>query len=194
MENIMHDIPAVIETARLKLMLLKPEHVRAFADSRQALSQLLNAEVPTDWPVFPESMGCHQENPGRVRGTGTWISYLFIHRQDKRLIGDGGFKNQPDAEGSVETGYAVIPEYRGQGLATEAVQALLTQAFSWSEISSVCAETLPDGYASMRVVHKLGMTFNGVRHDDIDGDLYRWRVSRAEYQAFNSPLRDLDMD
>lgn len=175
------------ETARLKLIPLTPEHVTAFGVSRQAMSALLGVEVPPEWPVFPESITCWQAHPEKLNEERGWSAYLFIHRQDGILVGDGGFKGRPDNDGGVEIGYALIPAYRGQGLASEATRVLADLAFEQPEVTSVCAETLTDGYASMRVVQKLGMTFDSVIHSQTEGDIFRWRVNRDEYFDFHHP-------
>ncbi len=176
-----------IETARLILVPLKAEHVTAFGAGRQALSALLGVEVPPEWPVSPESLTCWQGRPEKLGQAGGWAAYLFIHRQDGILVGDGGFKGRPDSAGEVEIGYALVPAYRGRGLATEAARALADLAFEQPEVTGLCAETLTDGYASMRVVQKLGLTFDKLVHSQAEGDVFRWRASQAEYFAFHHP-------
>ena len=159
----------------------------AFLVSREAMSALLGVEVPPEWPVFPESITYWQENPDKLTKMGGWISYLFIHRQDGKLVGDGGYKGKPDRKGRIEIGYALIPGYRGKGLATEAMRALMDRTFERPEIKSVYAETLSDAQSSMRVVQKLGMTFDGIARTDARGDVFRWQVSRDEYFEFHNP-------
>jgi RimJ/RimL family protein N-acetyltransferase len=81
----------------------------------------------------------------------------------------------------VELGYALIPEYRGRGLATEAARGLARYAFSHPQVQTVQAHTLPDGKESIRVLEKLGMKLVGTFHDPEDGDVLRWRVERKDY-------------
>jgi len=52
-------------------------------------------------------------------------------------------------------GYAIVPEYRGRGLATEAVAAVL----DWTERHDVdvYASIRPSNPASLRVLEKIGM-------------------------------------
>ena len=170
-----------ILTERLRLIPITPEFVRAFYRNKDELSRLLGAGVPANWPVDPvilEILKDQLDNPSAF----IWSDYIYIHRQDKKVIGDGGFKGPPDAGGLVEIGYAVLPEYRGMGLATEAARALLERAFSHSKVKSVCAETTVNGRASMAVLQKAGMQRCGARHDEEDGDLYCWRILREEFE------------
>lgn len=68
-------------------------------------------------------------------------------------------------------GYAILPEYRGRGLATEAAMAVL----DWAEQHGidVYASVRPPNPASVRVLVKIGMRLVGSYVDD-DGqrDIY----------------------
>ncbi len=168
-------------TARLRLVPVTPAHVRAFHSGNSELATLLAAIIPASWPVDPvimEILKTQINNPAAFE----WADFIYIHKQDNRIIGDGGFKGPPDSDGRLEIGYAVIPEYRGAGLATEAAQALVDYAFSFQEVKAICADTSVTGWASMRVLQKLGMHKCGARHDDEDGDCYCWQILRSEYR------------
>ena len=172
----------IIETENLQLVACAPEHYEALLRDKQDLGSLLNIKVPDTWPVFPESVSPQlyefiRNNLSQME----WGFYLFIHRQDRVLIGEGGFKGKPDEEGMVELGYALIPEYRRRGFATEAARGLARYAFSHPQIQIVQAHTLPDGKESIRVLEKLGMKLVGTFHDPEDGDVLRWRVERKDY-------------
>ncbi len=104
--------------------------------------------------------------------------YLFVHRPQQRLIGVGGFKGRPDAAGRVEIGYSLAPAYRGQGLATEAAEGLITFAFSHPEVRRVDAHTLPLRSASCRVLEKTGLRKTGVVVDPDDGEVWHWTLER----------------
>lgn len=173
----------IIETENLQLIACDMPHFEAMRRDTGELGSMLNITVPDNWPVFPDSIGhisdYHLKNPAPPE----WGFYLFVHRQDRLLIGEGGFKGKPDAEGMVELGYALIPEYRRRGLATEAARALARYAFSHPEVKTVQAHTLPDGAESIKVLKKLGMKLVGTFHDPEDGDVLRWRMEREALVA-----------
>lgn len=174
----------IIETENFQLIACAPEHYEALLRDKQELGALLNIRVPDTWPVFPESVSPHlyefiRKNLSQIE----WGFYLFIHRQDRVLIGEGGFKGKPDEEGVVEIGYAIIPEYRQRGLATQAARALTRHAFSHTHVQTVQAHTLPRGTESIKVLEKLGMKLVGTFHDPEDGDVLRWRVERKDFIA-----------
>lgn len=172
----------IIETTHLHLIPCQLAHLEAVMRDKQELEQMLNITVPDNWPTFPGSLQpIYQyltENPSPP----DWGFHLFVHAQDRVLIGEGGFKGKPNAEGVVEIGYAIIPEYRRRGLASEAARGLADYAFTHAEVRIVQAHTLPDGVASINVVKKLGMKFIGVVIDDPeDGEVFLWRVERQDY-------------
>jgi RimJ/RimL family protein N-acetyltransferase len=171
----------IIETDNLQLILCEAAHYEALLRDKKELEQLLNLKVFDAWPEFPESIpyayNYFKTNPSSVR----WGMYLFAHARDRALIGNGGFKGAPDAEGIVEIGYAIVPEYRRRGLATEAAHGLTRYAFSHPEVRIVQAHTLKDGTASIRVLNKLGMKFVGTAHDPDEGEVLQWRVERKDY-------------
>jgi RimJ/RimL family protein N-acetyltransferase len=87
-----------------------------------------------------------------------WVSwYWLVRRLDgDQLLGCGGFKGRPDAQGIVEIGYAVCDEHRQRGYAAEAVAALCRWALSHSPVRRIDAETLPHLDASIALLSRLG--------------------------------------
>jgi ribosomal-protein-alanine N-acetyltransferase len=72
-----------------------------------------------------------------------------------------------DIEGheAIEVGYMLAKEYWGQGLATEAAQAILQYGFEQAGLARLICVINPQNQASSRVAMKLGMTL------EIDGDV-----------------------
>ncbi|GII57779.1 N-acetyltransferase [Planotetraspora thailandica] len=86
---------------------------------------------------------------------------------DGRLVGNLLLKPIPlsagestDEPNDVEIGWALHPDVRGQGYATEAAQAVLSDAFSRG-LAKVVAVTDPGNHASQAVCRRLGMTHLG---------------------------------
>jgi RimJ/RimL family protein N-acetyltransferase len=74
----------------------------------------------------------------------------------------------------VDIGYAFLPDYRGQGYAFEAAQAVLGYARTLG-LQRVLAITAPGNAASNRLLRKLGLRFIGLTHlapDDPVTNLY----------------------
>lgn len=172
----------MIATRNLRLIPCGPSHLAAVIEDKKGLEPLLGVTVPDEWPVYPGAIPRIHEKLEADPSAAGWWSYLFVNAGDGTLVGDGGFKGRPDGSGEVEIGYALVPEYRGRGLATEAARGLVAWAFSHPEVAAVRAETLPDGHGSIRVLEKLGMRFAGAA----DGVL-RWRLGREDSTEGDAP-------
>jgi RimJ/RimL family protein N-acetyltransferase len=171
----------MIETDRLYLVPCTREHLEAFARSHDDLGAMIDALVPPSFPVMPEGFAYWLEIACRTPLPVGWANWLFIHRADRTVIGDGGFKGPPDERGTVEIGYAIIEDYRRQGFAREAARALTAWAFSHPEVTAVNAETLAEGFASMRVLTSIGMKQTGGYDDPDEGPIVTWKITRDQF-------------
>lgn len=176
----------MIETAHLKLIPYELKHFEAILEDPGQLAQLLGATVFDNWFVFPGVAGIGairhgyehlKANPDALG----WWTYLFIHVGANVLIGHGGFKGKANEAGMVEIGYAIVPAYRGHGLATEAAQGLVDYAFSHPHVKTVDAHTLAERNASTRVLVRLGLKHVGTAQDPDVGEVWRWSLDRDKY-------------
>ncbi len=84
---------------------------------------------------------------------GSWRQ-LAICLRDGTLIGDVGLHTLD--EWQLELGYTLAPEHQGKGYATEAVAAVLRQAFAVWNKHRVTASVDPENHASIRLLERLG--------------------------------------
>ncbi len=91
-------------------------------------------------------------------GYGRWAC---VHKADGRLIGFSGLKYLADLR-EVDIGYRFLPAYWGVGLATEAGRAVLDHGFARLGMSRVIGLVAPENRASVRVLEKLGLAFEGM--------------------------------
>jgi aminoglycoside 6'-N-acetyltransferase len=61
-----------------------------------------------------------------------------------------------------EIGYSIVREARGKGVATEAVRALLIEAFEEAALSRINAYCVPENVPSRRLLERLGFSYDGV--------------------------------
>ena len=73
-------------------------------------------------------------------------------------IGMCGLLKRPTLE-DVDLGFALLPEYWGQGYAFEAASATLAHGKTAFDLERIVAITAPDNEASIRLLEKLGMKF-----------------------------------
>lgn len=90
-------------------------------------------------------------------GFGRWGCVL---KESGDVIGFCGLKYLPELD-VVDVGYRFLPEYWGQGLATEACRACVEFGFEVLQLERIVAFVLPENKASIRVLEKVGMELEG---------------------------------
>lgn len=99
-----------------------------------------------------------------------WSVWTVTLSDGGTVVGGVGFHAEPDQAATVEVGYGIAQEFRGQGIATAALVALI-QIARENDARAVVAGTDPDNVPSQRVLEKAGFT----RTEDQDGEL-RWAL------------------
>lgn len=152
-----------VSTGRLRLVALDPALARLEIEDKTAFFAEIGAQVESAWPPvaidapdLAERLESLSRSPDDA-GWGGWIILMgWTPGGLDRAVGVGGFYGPPDAEGEIEIGYAMMPSFREQGLATEAVEGLLSWALKDKRVKMVKAHTLVHLLASQRVLEKTG--------------------------------------
>jgi RimJ/RimL family protein N-acetyltransferase len=145
--------------------------MEALAESHAAFRYLTGLGV-AEGGVLPSEFVA--EFLPRARGADPWLGVWAI--DDGVVVGSGGFKSAP-LEGVVEIGYGVAPSVEGRGVATAIAKAMVSFAME-NGARAVIAHTLPDGFASQRVLAKAGFTLVGPVVDPEDGDVLRFTYNK----------------
>lgn len=183
-----------VQTERLELRPGSATALRAALESNAALAAALGADVPESWPpelYDADAVRWTLEQLGDRADGGRYGFYYLIRRPAEptdssgALIGVGGFKGAPNAEGEVELGYGVVPEFQRQGYAAEAVRAWVALAFADPAVRTVVGQTLPSLVPSIGVLEKTGFRFAGAGADEgaPEGEqVARYELTRQEYE------------
>ena len=138
----------VLETTRLKIRTASKEEMQRYIEEQT------DASLKTAYQEMLQ--GC-LDHPDQW----AWYAIWMIEGKDGTHMGDLSFKGlRPD--GWVEIGYGINDEYRGQGMATEAVNAAAAWALQQPGVTRVEAETEPDNVPSQQVLSKCGFVPSGV--------------------------------
>ena len=132
----------------------------AALEGPRALERALGVAVVDGWDVFPASIQRARRQLGEDPGAVRWGTRLFVAGEPPAVVGWGGFKGPP-RDGTVELGNAIAPAREGRGLATDAVRAMVREAFADPDVRAVIAHTLPEPGPSPRVLEKTGFAFAG---------------------------------
>jgi RimJ/RimL family protein N-acetyltransferase len=100
-------------------------------------------------------------------------SYVAIARATLRAVGQLGATGEVEPDGEIEIGYGF--GVTGQGFASEAVEALVTNLLASGRVVAITATTAIDNVASHRVLTKNGFRQTGTSSNEEDGDLLVWR-------------------
>ncbi len=157
----MTDVP-ILETARFRLRSATRADFDAYAAmwADERVTQFIGGKARTR----TESWGKYLAIPGlwALMGYGYWV---FADRTDDRYVGCGGLswfdRGVAQLEGVPEAGWAIAPDFWGQGVASEVMAAALTWADDGLAAPEVRCIIDPGNGASERVAAKLGFAVIG---------------------------------
>ena len=163
-----------LKTRRLTLIALTAKRMRwqrdNFARLEKALGLPASGQRLDDelHPIVSRAIGHIQRRPHHALWHCQWSAVL---EEERRIIGNLAFKGAPDQADEVEIGYGFDPFYHNRGLATEAVEVMVSWALRQESVTGVIAETANTNVASMRVLQKVGFVITSAT----DRYLY-WRT------------------
>ena len=120
---------------------------------------------------------------------GKYYDWAVILKSSGKMIGTCGFSSILPEHRSAEVGYVLNPAFRGQGIAGEALSAVLDFAFRKMALNRVEAKCVAENASSERVMQKVGMTFEGVARSAllVKGEFRNIKIYsmlRSEYVRF----------
>ncbi|MBO4950815.1 MAG: GNAT family N-acetyltransferase [Clostridia bacterium] len=152
--------PPTLSTQRLLLVKISPEHA----------SDMYEYSCDPDVTRYL-TWSCHSS----VKETERYIKLLqkrytagvfndwgLIHKETGKFIGTCGFTSFDYEKNTAEIGYVLSKDFWGQGLAAEAARAVMEFGFENFGLDGYCAKCIEGNDASMRVMQKVGMTFEGI--------------------------------
>jgi RimJ/RimL family protein N-acetyltransferase len=118
-----------------------------------------------------------------------WVLYGFgwwvVRTPDGQFVGRGGLRTFTlEGVGTVEVSYGLVPEFWGQGLATELAAESVRTGFNVLRFKALVCFTLPENRASRQVMEKVGFRYErDIVHAGLLHALYRltagqWRAVR----------------
>lgn len=138
-----------LHTRRLTLRPARP-------DDLEAMHAVLSDPRATIWWSTPPHETLDQ--------TRVWLESMVAKGPDQpdfvielagRVIGKAGFYEMP------VVGYILHPDVWGQGLASEAVSAVIDHVFATRDVETLTADVDPHNAASIRLLERLGFIRSG---------------------------------
>lgn len=97
--------------------------------------------------------------------SGEYNDWALVYKPDNKMIGTCGFTKIDQENNVAEIGYVINPNYWNMGIATEAAEAVIDFAFNTMGMNRVEAKFMYGNDASLSVMKKLGMKFEGYHRD-----------------------------
>jgi RimJ/RimL family protein N-acetyltransferase len=145
-----------LETPRLRLRRFSPEDVTAFLAYR---NDPVVARYQT-WETTDASEAVEliqEQSQLRPGIPGTWFQFAVTLRPDFELIGDCGLYIDPADARLAELGFTFASAHQGQGLASEAVRAVLRFSFRALGLHRVKAVVDRRNDPAVRLLERVGM-------------------------------------
>ena len=96
---------------------------------------------------------------------GEFYDWAIVENESGKMIGTCGFTRFDPPHNSAEIGYVLNPEYHRRGYATEAAERVMRYGFEELSLHRIEAKFMEGNDASLRVMEKLGMSFEGYKRD-----------------------------
>jgi len=112
------------------------------------------------WLIWSREQGLEliedqqQVEPGDF---GIWFQYAIELKESGELIGDCGLCVKVAMPKTAEIGFSLAPEHQGQGLATEAVAAVVDFAIRALGVERIIAIVMQDNDRSAALLRRLGL-------------------------------------
>lgn len=183
-ETIYSNLPA-IETDRLILRRLTRK------DVHNMFEYTSDPEISTHTTWFAhqsiEDTMRYIEHNLRLQDQHQVHEWGIVDKKGKKVIGTCGYTMWKPNHRTAEIAYAIARPYWGQGLMTEAVQAVLQFGFDKMELNRVEARCMVDNLGSERVMQKIGMSFEGILREQLYAkekfhDLKLYAILKREWQ------------
>ena len=152
----------IVETERLRL---RPHSVDDFE-----IYHMLRSN-PQSMRYLSTKPATREETWGRIlRQAGHWQQlgfgfWLIEEKATGQIIGEAGLLNlhrqiTPSLEGTVESGWMLLPQHQGHGYALEAMTGVFDWASSNIEVTAFSAIIAPENQPSIQLARKLGFTLS----------------------------------
>jgi RimJ/RimL family protein N-acetyltransferase len=122
-------------------------------------------DAPRNYEDTRKELEWHMHGHPQHPELGLWAT---IHKATRQFIGRCGLLPWTiDGQNEVEVAYLISRAFWGQGLGTEAAQAILDYGFEKLGLSRLICLIDQENTASIKVAEKIGMTFEKVGQDEM---------------------------
>jgi ribosomal-protein-alanine N-acetyltransferase len=158
--------------ASVRIVHLSPEALAALAEGDLAAATWRTGLPLTPYAVSDERLGVWRRRAVQVLETPgdlPWVTGVLLDDDTGVVVGAAGFHAAPDADGMVEVGYGIDPEFRRRGYARAALLLMIDRARSDPAAHVFRVTVSPDNTASLGLAAQLPFVEVGEQWDEEDG-------------------------
>ena len=176
----------VIETARLELHHISAQGIIDLLENKDDRAAIAGRSFTNPHRVLVENSGPLgwrvpqvKENPA----VNIWFVRFIVLTRSREIIGSTSFHGAPDADGMMEIGLGIEPEYRGRGLAQELLHGMWGWVVHDPLVKILRYTVSPSNEPSQAIIKKFGFTYIGQQMDEEDGPEDIFEMSAEEYRV-----------
>ncbi|MBU3191843.1 GNAT family N-acetyltransferase [Clostridium bowmanii] len=164
-----------LNTERLILIPMSLDITNSLIEESTTVIEKLGLKADSNWPtedtkdILPMVKRALEKSIIPT-GFGCW---MIVKKATMKIIGDIGFKGQPDEKKELEIGYGLVEKESGKGFATEALREILDWALSQKNVNIIKADCLINNLPSIHVLEKVGM-----KETNRDHELIYWELQK----------------
>jgi len=171
-----------IESIRLRLIPLTTQQLQLHASDYLGLQKSLGLsprlmKMEEEFQLeFDDALANYwlPETAANVANYQWYTNWLIVEKETNSVAGGIGVAGMPNDNGETEIGYGIDEDFRGKGIATEAVECLSRWAFKHPAVAALTAQTPVRLPLSQRVLLKSGFT-----QVSEDNGIIVWRKTKA---------------
>lgn len=162
-----------IVTNRLTVMPMTYSMVSAILSGNLSELEKIGVHLDEKWPLQDtyDILNFVKEQMDKNDNISGFDVWMVVKNEDMTVIGDAGFKGEPNEEGEVEIGFGLIEEEHRKGYGYEVASALIKWASQQEQVKVIKADCLIGNMGSMKILEKCGMC--EVRRDN---ELIYWEI------------------
>lgn len=174
-DSILHNLPP-IETQRLilrKISISDADDVFECARDPE-VAQYVTWEAHKSIDDTIKYLAAMEENPKNKQ----LYPWAIVNKADNKVMGGCAFMNWAPEQSRAEIGYMIGKKYWNKGYMTEALREVISFGFNKMGLNRIEALCMLDNAASVKVLEKVGMKFEGVlrQHLFAKGRFYDMKI------------------
>ena len=176
-------IPERLETKRLVIRPYNEEYINEFVNFLNIEKDNVNFKLRSDLFMLNDPKSLFSSILNAVKLPTQIMALVISERDSRNFLGTCGLiSSNEDSE--VECFYALLPQYRGNGFAIEAMLKLFEFAFITLEIPKIVAYIHPSSFHPWKVAERIGMKYLGhIQLQRFISKAMFFSIERKEYET-----------